>query len=291
NGNSHFGGIVGAAYGNFRIENVHVSGSLRYGVQTAGYWLLVGGIIGQLHGTGNGIIENCSVDLDIIGNLGTYGQSSGNLIGVGGIIGKATTGGASPIIIKNCYTKGTIDVKAGLGRSLNAGGLIGTIANSDTSVTSGAWQIINCYSTMDIKAVKEGGTVARWLLAGGLVGYFNSSNADAKIENSAALNPRVLIETVDTPAALRMAGRITSAKHATPTFTGNYALSTMLIGDGNGAEAAENDTADGINGASAAAAAMDAAWWTGTLGFDPAVWDFTGLNVSGGSYPKLKTQF
>jgi hypothetical protein len=291
-GDARFGALVAviSETGTYTIRNVHVRGSLVYTpFVTNNNALIVGGLIGEIaeHAAKVPVvfIENCSAAVSITGDLG---ENTGSApINVGGLAGRiAAYAAGNETLIKNCYTAGVIHLTAGQGRQLVVGGLAGSISMADGTVKPLAAQIINCYSSMELRALKtSGGEEALYVAAGGLVGYFNTSSAMAKITRSVALNPVVQAES----SANVYAGRILSDRTASshPPLASNHALDSMLLGE---APLAGGGLSNHFNGANVGTARLQSVpFWTGMglneLGWDAAVWNFSG--VSTGSYPTL----
>jgi hypothetical protein len=291
--NSHFGGVVGVIDldGTYNIRNIAVTGSLKYGSQTAAnLYLIVGGLIGEIREGGFAVklyIDNCSADLAVDADLGNLTQSSiGNLVSFGGLIGKVAANKVNnETIIKNSYSTGYLHVKSGLGRMLVAGGLIGDVSAGTTIASNLNTQITNCYSAMDILATREGGSAAHGVYVGGLVSRFSTNNANANITKSVAINPKVLVISASgTKMAYRSFYRIAGS---IPASAQTYALDSMLVGASPGAVATADIAATGYNGANATLTDLSSSAFWRDLDFDGNIWDFTGLNISEGIYPRL----
>ncbi|GMO41649.1 MAG: hypothetical protein Ta2B_21580 [Termitinemataceae bacterium] len=265
-GGSHFGGVVGFIGGTATIKNVTVTGTLRYGA--ANDYLLAGGLVGEIGDYASVDIENCVSTLDIIADLGsTY--TGDRVQGFGGLI---ANNGNGNVTIKNSYATGNINITVASDLFVWAGGFVGLMVAPVT--------VQNCYASGSVRVVNSmTDSNTRTTYAGGLIGNYGYGTP---VKNNVALNASVKAQA----AANSSAGRVTATSGS--ALQDNYALSTTTVND---AVIASNDplaVKTGIHGASKTASDMSQkAFWT-TLGFSETVWDFTGLNVASGIYPKLK---
>ncbi|MDR2658521.1 MAG: hypothetical protein LBC27_00820 [Spirochaetaceae bacterium] len=284
---SHFGGVVGGILsGNTTIRGVSVKGVLEYADLPSTGFLLVGALIGEVveNKTATVLVENCEADIDITVNA--TGIDEAFMIGVGGLIGKTSSeGNGQTVTIKNCRTGGKITINSDKG-DIFAGGIDGTEGKGGRSEEKIAAKLImeNCYSSMDISVNITGQLASHVTAGGGLIGQLYNSNTGSTIKNNIALNPKVLVTSNNTSKF--GSGRIVGRNSSSGTFPKdeNYALSTMLTGAGSGAEAADSL----LNGKGKTAAYLsESSTWNG-LGFTTDNWDFTGLDIAKGVYPKLK---
>ena len=108
-----------------------------------------GGVFGYI--SSNAVIQNLGANWNGKNNISVYShslqglvcekneQSSGDSLNVGGIVGYAV----DSAVVKNCYTKGSLNAYARSGSYAAAGGIVG-VANGEVAVS-------NCYSMCDIK--------------------------------------------------------------------------------------------------------------------------------------------
>jgi hypothetical protein len=252
------GGIVGISNGG-TVKYCYVKDSTIDSTSgTAGSAGGVGGIV--VENSYNGKVENCYVDnTDITGGY-RY---------VGGIVGYNRG------LVKNCY------VNSGkvTGGTYYIGGVVGR--NMGNNTAGGAPVVEYCYSTCPVVGY---GTVTNIrAFVGGMVGqnYVDAGGATkATARNLVALNPSVKSNAVSDPLET---GRVLGENGANGSYLGtignNYAWSNMTV---NGS--VKSGTTTNRDGANITATNWDApTWWTGTVGFDPDVWD-----VADGSLPTLK---
>jgi hypothetical protein len=296
-----FGGLVGGMNGTTEYEgtytfrNISVKGELNYKSLANGYYLLIGGLMGESHqGLDNLhlIIENCEVDLDI--SAPVTGTGSNTVVAIGGLIGKMANKSNSSASIKNCRTGGSITLSGPANYLVSAGGLIGVMMFSSGAVITSdgaiAATIQNCYSTMAIdvsKSSQSANTDMIMTTAGGLVGILYNKNA--VIENCVALNKSV---KATAPAGQIYAGRIVGNLGANADMApklSNYALAGMTVETKTGSSAATSNSANGaatVNGEGKDAGFFKAkTGWTG-IGFSEDNWDFS--NIARDGYPALK---
>ncbi|GMO30496.1 MAG: hypothetical protein Ta2B_11360 [Termitinemataceae bacterium] len=279
--NVHFGGIIGIVNvgGNptkfITLKNIRVEGTLKYSGLSTNSWLIVGGFLGEVKGGSKVNIEKCVSAINVEANL-TNDNSAGNYdAAVGGFIGKLFGG---TVNITDSYSTGNVLLNNSGNRNSAAGGFIGALGNSNMYGETGTIEIKNSYSAV-IADVRVNGN--RPAAVGGLVG--GSQNVTVNLHNSVALNESINATGSGTIYTGRVIGMPTGV-----TLDDNYANSAMKINN-----AAVNDETDEDatkakkHGEGKALSDMNKAFWTG-LGFSEAIWDFTGLNVASGIYPKLK---
>jgi hypothetical protein len=168
-------------------------------------------------------------NLKVSGTI-TITETSAYWLYVGGIVGKCWDSG---VTITNCSSSVVFDVTLSSGNTLSVGGITGsngTITNCWSNGTVRAvndWtgsgdayaggiggqygSITNCWSS---SAVSASGTGSR--RAGGIIGFSSST-----INNCVAINPSIQVNTGTAYGRIWQYGS---------TTTGNYALSTMLLG-------------------------------------------------------------
>ncbi|MDR2468028.1 MAG: hypothetical protein LBD22_03615 [Spirochaetaceae bacterium] len=283
--NVHFGGIVGKAHGTMTVRNVMSRGTLSFSDIVADGFILIGGIIGETELSPGKLItlERCASILDI--TIMNGNRSDTNTLGFGGLIGKVAKGAH---VIKNSYAAGNIHVTNTGNKRLAAGGLIGDVWGTTLTISSS-------YAAGEVIAVNKNTSWAddRRLYAGGLIGE-SKQNSIITIENSAALNPKVLAVASYTAGA--HFGRLIGGVYGqhTAVYNNNVVWSGMHTGTttaGTADTAIEaldspkgfgvEDTVQGLRNASLV--------WTGMtsyLNLDPAIWDVSG--VSQGVWPKLR---
>lgn len=270
-----------------RIQNIGVSGSVRYG---AGSW--VGGIVSS----NSGIVEYCNFSGSISGSYG----------GTGGIARSNNNGG----IIRNCYVSGSI---TNSGSAYGAGGIVednsGTVEGcySSCSITGGngtggiagtnSGTIKNCYTTGNISdgqtlggiVGNNNGTIQNCYAIGNVTGSSNIGGITASVgsnnntvQNCVALNPSIT-ETTTSSFSYGRSGRV-SSNEGSKSFLNNYGLKDMSF-QTNGSIAVLSN-ANGIHGANVEASEYNSlSWWTNTLNWDfNTVWQWgTATNL-----PKLR---
>lgn len=276
-GQSQVGGVVGGSSGTGTVEDC-VSSATVMGI---GY---VGGVVGRNSGAA---IENCSSTGTVEGNdgVGGVGGVAGtNVAGtieycfatgpvtadpgsyIGGVVGHN-----SDATVNNCYYAGTlveVSFLSGSSPTPHLGGVAGL--NIGTSIVS------NCYALGSLKLTAADGSSS---YVGGVVGRHQGTT----VENCVALNGELSIS-----ADVTMFGRVAGSDDST-TLTLNYGRIDMgyspTVGYDWDTRPGGNNIDTGIDGASVSEDGgdgaggnmgyLDAAWWTDTLGWDPAVWDFT----------------
>jgi hypothetical protein len=264
------GGMSAATLeGCYALTNVSSTGSAAQ---------LTGGLVGSA--VGGSEISRCYAagSVQAISTAGTDGFYTGGLVG-----------NVNNTDISDSYALGNVlaDKTAGTGNgAVNAGGLAGSFASSGKIIE-------RCFSAGTVRAMSAGTGIIN---AGGIAGQGGSGTM---LQNNAALGASVTVQGSGT----RSIGRVYGATFG--TASGNYAVDTMRIEksdvygtyyfpywDGTSTEPSvyytvSNSTdAAAKNGSSVAASAFrNSAFWTSTLTFDVAEWNFGGV-VSRG-YPIL----
>ena len=132
---------------NFEIKNIYIVGTNYAGVF--------------------GIVESAKIS-----NLGIDGKITGQVKGIGGLIGLTISNKELKTKIENCYNKA--EVKGILKENYTGtGGLIGKV--------EGNTDIINCYNEGNISSEQSDKAIQG---GGGIVGYIRGSNANLNIFNS-----------------------------------------------------------------------------------------------------------
>ena len=283
----YFGGVVGQVNAgvSVSIENITVKGLLEFSNHSGSY-ICVGGLIGGMNwgGTPGTInIDNCVSELaiNIKNSESTTGsQSAGGLIGLVRQI----------VNMNNCYTTGKIEVKKTSAGTIAAGGLVGMLSWSHDAATL---NIKNCYTAGEV--IVDGTASTGVNSAGGLVGMHVGVDANLDIQNSAALNPKVLVIVNEGAEANARYGRLVGGtgtlREGTQNFQNNIASENMLIGPtAAGGGTAADVGINSVGGLTVTATALRnaAATWTGggsTLKWDDAIWDFSNLAAE---WPTLK---
>jgi hypothetical protein len=297
---AHFGGVVGLintnATGEIKISNVTVTGNLIY--KSGSSFLIVGGLLGEVSRENKSTIkiENCVSNLNMNANLVAY-SDSGTWRTFGGLIGRAdsngNTGGGGSISIKNSYTTGNINaVNSVAVGTIYSGGIVAWYySENNTNLL-----IENCFSTGQILAqrtVAKSGDVG--VYAGGILGGTNTSSANARIINCAALNPSIIARTVDGTV---MSGQIMGSAKVNTVLTNNFSYDGMLLCAGNASSVPAPNISGALHNNEKGAPKTEANFkdirtWTdaasagtGGLGFSPAIWNFDNIAIDG--YPKLR---
>jgi hypothetical protein len=248
-GNDYVGGVVGYNFGT--VENCYTTGTIT-GISS------LGGVVGRNHGT----VQNCYATGDVNGDYNVGGVVGSNEYGMvrncyatGDVDGDYYVGGAvgyNDSTVENCYTTGTI---TGID---SAGGVAG----------SNYGMVENCYAT---------GAVIGNEIVGGVVGH----NSDT-VENCVALNPSVVTDASDT-----VIGRVVGYGKGMVILSNNYARNDMVVQHNrNGTGGTDKTITAGLDTADAADITVSqwntASWWTGTIGWDKAIWD-----IADGRLPTL----
>jgi len=204
----------------------------------------------------------------------------------GGLVGMAMAYGTGDYIytIQDCYATGNVMatfVEAG-GDSVNsrtsAGGIIG-----DLSYVGGITIIItNCFTTGSVITNVYDASTA---YAGGIVGYASGISPASLISNCVAANSIIIFRSGGGGSGYTI-GQIGNTAGAS-----SYYYEDMKFYRFTGYTTTGNlTTPTSINGATAATLTNlnTASWWTGTLGWDTAIWDFSDLDFATGKIPTLK---
>jgi hypothetical protein len=275
-GGSHFGGVVGLvdnilSASQILLKNVKVKGELVYSSSSSGGTLVVGGFIGEVNPANLSpiVFQNCVSELNITENLT---NANSNIFG--GFIGR----GDSDITFTNCYAVGNISSSvSNSSMEYSVGGFMGS-SLTFTSVV----KMDNCYSAGTVSGTMTSPTQP--LKIGGFVGYFGSTQAAAHIQNCVALNPGVAATSTGTVNI----GRIMGDGEEDRLSGGNFALSSMAVTTNNVPVDVAGGTETNKNGLGKTAPELsDKDFWI-SKGFSETVWDFTGLNIAGKVYPKLR---
>jgi hypothetical protein len=279
-GSAHFGGVLGyvPTGATLTLKNIRVIGRLDYGPMNIDGFILAGALIGETGPGTNITIENCVSEIDI--TLAEGLAPGGQTLGFGGIVGKAY----GTMTIKNSYYTGNITLAHNGNKNLSAGGIIGIPNNCTLTIE-------NCYSSGLITATNDGATLRR-VFVGGLVGWIETRADLVVVKNSAALGARAVAATNTTYFC---SNRITAGNATTfgTGFGNNFALKNMLTGSDPNATAqdvpGDADTESGL-GKTLNEFKTQTTWTnsvsSGGLGFDSAIWDFSGLQQ--GKWPTLK---
>ncbi|WP_461256053.1 GLUG motif-containing protein [Treponema sp. R80B11-R83G3] len=175
--------------------------------------------------------------------------------------------------ITNSYALGNVVLSdSGNYGPAAAGGIVGRIDGGSIS---------NCFSAGRVSSLSALATSGKEALSGGIAGFSNGQT----IQKTAALGANVTARG-DTKAAGRILGtsNIGSSNY-------NYALNTMVIEEGayNSLNPFIRNADSGVttrDGQDAASSAfLKQSFWTGTLGFDNAIWNFS--RVARDGYPRL----
>jgi hypothetical protein len=159
--------------------------------------------------------------------------------------------------VKDCFsTEAITSTSKSTGQ---VGGIAGCMEVSAT--------VENCYST---------GAISGYSSVGGVVGQILSANAT--IKNCVALNPSL---TATRTSGTANVGYV-AALSKTPTYEGNYYLSTMERIKSGSASLAFGTVNTNI-GKSIAAGGLIPTFWTGTVGWSEEIWSF-----ANDAYPQLK---
>lgn len=268
------GGLIGLCEGNMEVNGCYASGSVsgeHFGNTTCG------GLIGSC--SNKVTVSDCHASGDVDGNSDFSGSNSSV---AGGLIG------TSEGLVVRSYAEGDVSA-AGHNYESAAGGLIGEIRYSEAKIencyatggvsgddyagglvgeVNGAATVSCCYASGDVLMADKGGA---------LVGVDNSDQGDpARISNC--------FVTGDVRVSVN--GRLGSIIGAESggTYEMLYYLESQTLSLGG--ETAERDeyapgeacTEDQLNGA---------AFYTDTLGWDSAVWDFSSLDVADGKLPVI----
>jgi hypothetical protein len=203
-----------------------------------------------------------------------YAMSQNGHVSAGGLAGQLNTG-----TVENSYAVGNVAAESRSSATVPvyAGGLVRL---------GGPSTVINhCFASGAVMGRAAG---SGSLYAGGLVGHMEGGGVTS-LSNNAALGPSVTA----TGGGSRNAGRVYGNK-VSGSASALYALKPMLL-----EEDAAYDTltptvvtaspdVNGPDGADAAASAFrTSSFWTGTLGFTAASWNFAGLARG---YPYLSWQ-
>jgi hypothetical protein len=263
----YFGAVSGSITSTgITIRKVTVKGTFSFG-NFANNWAHIGGLIGGME-TGSGItIEKCVSELNMSATSTATGTHYSNL-SFGGLIGLAR----GTVDITDSYSTGNIDMQNLQTAQFDAGGLVGTRANTC------ALTIAISYASGDI-ILRGSGTYSIRRYAGGLVGGDAETPVSLAISNSAALGKKVLnIQTGANGYYGRVYGKADGG-----TFVNNYALSDMVTGAVDAAypgAVVEGSLTTAAGLGKTAAQFMQEATWT-DLGFDSAVWDFSTIQAQG----------
>jgi hypothetical protein len=296
-GGRYVGGIVAYMH-NGTIENCHVSGGSITGVDD------VGGIAGNASNA-NCIVRNCHVvgtGINVSGDV-MYGCSAGGVVGsnlgmvqecyatgavsriaggsfdngeIGGVVGTNRNGatiqrsfatGNVSSVNRNVYAGGVVGSNSGTVRSCYA---TGTVTDNQASgsrlgglVGDNTGTMQHCYATGAVSKTATTGTGA----IGGIAGYGNN------VSRCVALNP-----SINAASASTSIGRV--AGYDFSSATANYSRQTGMTVTRFGATVnpSFNTNGTGADGASATAAQTHGAssntWWSGTVQFPSADWDF-----------------
>jgi hypothetical protein len=190
------------------------------------------------------------------------------------------------------------------------GSVIGMVSSGTTNL-----KIQNIKATGRLEFFRHSGD--KWITIGGFIGGINEANTSSysqdhiyiggflgkqwradhalTIENSAALNPRVVARVAANHTSYAHYGRMLSVipNGHTVTLTNNHGLDAMPIGVVTTADDAPATTIDGADAAAnnkegenqTEATLHTAAFWTDTAGWSTSIWDFTDILTA---WPTLK---
>ncbi len=205
-------------------------------------------------------------------NVGVSGTIAGSSY-VGGIAGRNSG------TIENCYFTGIITATGHyIGSIAGYNGIGGTVQNSyNTGAVSGAKYAggIVGYNTAKVENCYNTGTVSSYTpsATGGITGY----NAGS-VENSVSL---LGSEVKNCSIISSYSGRVAGVNSG--TLSNNYAYNGMVENN----YAAAGNMVSRKNGADINTVQWGSfLWWTGTAGWDDAIWDFS--DVGAVSYPQLR---
>jgi hypothetical protein len=283
-GSFWFGGVIGSPVGSTTVKGVTVTGDLSLGGSINAGYILLGGFIGEIKGTGAVVlIEDCASEVNIVvkslDNL--YTVNITNMVAIGGFIGSVST--SSSVTIKNSYSSGNLEVDFKDDVAVTAGGFMGITQQStsfENCYASGRVSVNNVYSPA-LTATAFGEMT---LAAGGFLGGVRSTVPAFSIVNCAAVGSEVnAVGTVQTAAYFGTNKLIGLNKKTGITNTNNFVLDTMTCAATNG----ETGTAKSLSDLKTKTTWTNAAA-SGGLGFSETVWDFTG--ITGGVWPKLRNR-
>jgi hypothetical protein len=183
-----FGCVSDGTLMNIGLSNSYID------VQRSSGTVYVGAIAGYVSSSSALIIDNCyntgyisSSSSSFAGGIAGVAATSSSLTisncyntgdilasaSVGGIVGNAAAGGMSSSIftIMNCYNTGDISGSAASHDSY-AGGIVGKISESSSSISSSIFTIDSCYNTGNVSDYSQANTSH----ASGIAGYVYSSS-------------------------------------------------------------------------------------------------------------------
>jgi hypothetical protein len=252
-GNYYVGGLIG--YG----STTTITNSLNSGSVSGNY--SVGGLIG---------ISYSTITITNSLNSGSVSSTSSQ---VGGLIGYGST-----ITITNSLNSGSVS-----STSFRVGGLIGsgsttTITNSlnSGSVSSTSSQVGGLigygYNTTITNSLNNGSVSSTSSQLGGLIGY-----GENQLFVYYSVNFGDVVVTNSTTEIGGIAGRIPATNDVEEAyhFGSITSNSVEVAGTNYGTKVTDIST-------------FNLAFFTTTLGWSSEVWDFTGLDIANGVYPKLK---
>jgi len=246
NPSANYQGLFGYMGSNAIVKNV---GIVNCDIAASSY---VGGVVGS---NASGTVENCYATGNVTAPVAVGGVVGGN---TGGrvqncystctVTATGYAGGVAGSNVENCYATGNVSCSEN-----DVGGVVGNNAST----------VKNCYSTCNVSGYISTDTA-------GLV----ANSYSAVVKSCVALNPNI-----------RAGYRVIAENKSDNTLTNNYGRNDMTKGGSSTTWTPTGDTT--VNGADIT---LDdwktAGWWTGTAGFDSAVWDFSGISATRG--PTLK---
>lgn len=244
------GGLIGFSDSKTTVSDCYATGDVLANLEIDDAVSKVGGLIGE----SGGVVSRCYATNKVEGmGNGAGGLSAGETC-VGGLIGMLYLSEAT---VENCYAIGDVRSRK------HAGGLIGSTGDYSTVVT-------NCYSA---------GNVIGGAAVGGLVGKVDCYQSDpAVISNCFTLGD------AETTSIHGDVGTVVGSQSHLEFAKLYYIDSQVLKIDGEVTDyrdeyaPGEGCTATQLSGAS---------FYTGTLGWDSAVWDMSKLDAANGQFPTL----
>jgi hypothetical protein len=297
------GGFAALVQNGGIVRNCYATGDVI--AYAANQRLAVGGFVGRADKYDQDSVKNTIQYCYATGKVSaTSDRASGNVkdFDVGGLVGKP-----EGTEILDCYALGDVFAEACSGAiPVCVGGIAGYLGydttKADTTTPTVAGTIQRCFATGSVTARSA---ASGPVYAGGIVGYVAQSTTGLKTTatQNVARGALILAESAD--ALNRKAGRVYGASVGSGTcayfdISANYGLVTMKTGigeyydtaspsiptsgiglsDTNGADVANNTSSTAPGGI------KTQGFWTTTLNFNAATWNFSDVGYRG--YPLLK---
>jgi hypothetical protein len=245
--NAEYGGLFAQLGAGATVKNLALTGVVNVNNSSnSNNDAYAGAVAGKAAG-GTIRVENIKSEVAVRGDGGSgFGSSY-----AGGIVGYVDNAGGT---ITNCYSSGNVESNSSLPK---AGGIAGYVYAGTVSY---------CYASGTISASRD--------TAGGIVGF--ASRSYTSISHCVALNASITGNT---------AGRVVGDFSSSPTLSGLYGKSGMLVKGAPVTSGNDNDE-NGANFTDWATAWPSAAWNGTTSGWKGTAASY-GSNTTPGSTPKL----